>query len=221
METVLITGANRGIGLELVKCHLNRGDDVIAVCRESSDVLDKSGARIIRGIDMSDSEAMSSLKSQINGLPIDRVIANAGIRGYEDYDTLDFESIRYQYEVNALGPLRLVQNLDGCLSEGAKVVLISTKVASLKDNESGGEFGYRMSKAALNMGGVNLAHAMKPRKIAVFLLHPGYVRTDLTGGEGLIDADESAAAIVTVTDKMDLEDTGRFWHAPWDEEIPW
>ena len=71
------------------------------------------------------------------------------------------------------------------------------------------------------MGGVNLAHAMKPRKIAVFLLHPGYVRTDLTGGEGLIDADESAAAIVTVTDKMGLEDTGRFWHAPWDEEIPW
>lgn len=221
METVLITGANRGIGIELVKCHISRGDKVIAVCRDSSDALDESGAIIIRGIDMSNAESISSLRSEINAQSISRVIANAGFRGYEDYDTLDFDSIRYQYEVNALGPLRLVQNLDSCLTDGAKVVLISTKVASLKDNESGGEFGYRMSKAALNMAGVNLAHALKPRKIAVFLLHPGYVRTDLTGGDGLIDADESAAAIVAVTDRKSLEDTGCFWHAPWDEEIPW
>tara|TARA_R110002124_G_scaffold234886_1_gene400234 strand:+ start:21205 stop:21870 length:666 start_codon:yes stop_codon:yes gene_type:complete len=221
METVLITGANRGIGLELVKCHINRGDEVIAVCRNSSDALDKSGSRIICGIDMSGPESISSLKSKINGLSIDRVIANAGVRGYEDYDSLDFNSICYQYEVNALGPLRLVHSLDSFLAKGAKIVLITTKVASLEDNESGGEFGYRMSKVSLNMAGVNLAHALKPRKIAVFLLHPGYVRTDLTGGEGLINVDESAASIVAVTDKMRLEDTGRFWHAHWDEEIPW
>jgi len=221
METVLITGANRGIGLELVQCHISRGDKVIAVCRDSSEPLNESGAYIVSGIDLAEGESTNKLTDHVNELSINRVIANAGVRAYEDYATLDFGSIRYQYEVNAIGPLRLIQDLDSYLASGAKIVMISTKVASLKDNESGGEFGYRMSKAALNMAGVNLAHALKPRKIAVFLLHPGYVRTDLTGGEGLINADESAAAIVAVTDRMGLEDTGCFWHAPRDEEIPW
>ncbi len=221
METVLITGANRGIGLELVRFHVNRGDKVIAVCRNLSEALNESGAHIISDVDWANDDAINKLSEQMGDVSVNRVIASAGLRRCEDYDSLDFDSIRYQYEVNTLGPLRLIRYLDNYLVRGAKVVLMSTMVASLKDNQSGGEFGYRMSKAALNMVGVNLAHALKPKEIAVFLLHPGYVRTDLTGGEGLIDADESAAAIVAVTDKLSFEDTGCFWHAAWDEEIPW
>lgn len=221
MQTVLITGASRGIGLELVKCHLKRGDKVIAVCRKPSLALKETEAEIIDGIDMSDEKAIKTIPDQLDDVAIDRVIANAGLRGYEEYESLDFDSMRYQYDVNALGPLRLIQAIDSYLGDGAKVALISTKVASLKDNESGGEFGYRMSKTALNMAGVNLAHALKPRGIAVFLLHPGYVRTDLTSGEGLINADESATSLIAITDRLGIANTGCFWHAPWDEEIPW
>jgi len=221
MQTVLITGTNRGIGLELVRHHSKRGDNVIAVCRKSSLELEETGVKVIDGIDMSDEKAIKTIGNHLDNVSIDRVIANAGLRGVEEYGRLDFESLRYQYEVNALGPLRLVQTLSDSLGFGAKVVLISTKVASLKDNESGGEFGYRMSKAALNMAGVNLAHELKPRNIAVFLLHPGYVRTDLTGGEGIINADESATSLMATADRLGINETGCFWHASWDEEIPW
>lgn len=221
METILITGANRGIGLEMVRCHTDRGDHVIAVCRAVSDELRKTGAEIIENVDMLNGAAIDSLQTRIEANSIDRLVANAGIRSLEGYDNLDYDSIRYQFEVNTLGPLRLVRVLDDALIDGAKVILISTRVGSLADNESGGEFGYRMSKAALNMAGVNLAHALKPRKIAVVLLHPGFVRTALTGGDGLLDADQSAESLVAISDRLGLTETGTFWHAVEGTQLPW
>lgn len=221
METVLVTGANRGIGLELVRRHGERGDKVIAVCRRAGEALRNTGARIIENIDMSDGDAIDGLKARIGAASIDRLVANAGLRGLEGYDDLDFEAIRYQYEVNAIGPLRLVRALDGALADGAKVVLVSTLVASLDDNKSGGEFGYRMSKAALNMAGVNLAHALKSRGIAVVLLHPGWVRTDM-GGEGApVEVGDSASKLIAAADRLGCEHTGTFWDVIEMRQIAW
>lgn len=221
METVLITGANRGIGLEMVRRHTERGDEVIAVCRQVSDELRKTGAQIIDGLDMADGAAIDALKKRFAVLSIDRLIANAGIRGLEGYDDLDFDSIRYQYEVNAMGPLRLVRALDTALADGAKVVLISTLVASLGDNGSGGEFGYRMSKAALNMVGVNLSHALKSRNITVLLLHPGWVQTELGGEGALVEVGESAKKLISTADQLGLEQTGTFWDVIEGNKLPW
>ena len=221
METVLITGANRGIGLELVQRHTARGDKVIALCRQSSDKLYKTGAEIVDGIDMADATAVEGLKCRIEENSIDRLIANAGMRSYEGYENLDFDAVRYQFEVNTLGPLRLVRTLDKMLKDGAKIVLMSTAVASISDNESGGEFGYRMSKTALNMAGVNLSHALKYRNIAVFLLHPGWVQTQLGGEGALIDTQESASGIIVTTDGLGLDETGTFWHAVQGTQLPW
>ena len=221
MGTVLITGANRGIGLELVRRHRERGDTVIAVCRKASDELRKTGARTIENIDMTDGVAIDGLKERFKVKTIDRLIANAGLRGLEGYNNLDFDAIRYQYEVNAIGPLRLVRALDTALADGAKVVLLSTLVASLDDNKSGGEFGYRMSKVALNMAGVNLAHALKTRGITMLLLHPGWVQTEL-GGEGApVEVAESASKLIATTDRLGFEQTGTFWDVIEGHQIAW
>jgi NAD(P)-dependent dehydrogenase (short-subunit alcohol dehydrogenase family) len=221
METILITGANRGIGLELVRRHRERGDNVIAVCRRASDELRMTGARIIENIDMTDGEAVDGLKDRVEPNSINRVIANAGLRGLEGYENLDFDAILYQYETNAIGPLRLVRALDAAIKDGAKIVLLSTLVASLDDNKSGGEFGYRMSKVALNMAGVNLAHALKTRGITILLLHPGWVRTDLGGEGALVEVAESASKLIATTDRLGIEQTGTFWDVIGGQKITW
>jgi len=221
MKTILITGANRGIGLEMVRLHTERGDHVIAICRTASDALRKTSAEIIENIDMTDGDAIDNLKTLIKKNSIDRLIANAGLRGLEGYDDLDFDSIRYQYEVNTIGPLRLVRALNDSLVDGAKVILISTLVASLDDNGSGGEFGYRMSKVALNMAGINLAHALKARDITVLLLHPGWVQTELGGEGALVKAGESAKKLIDTADRLGLEHTGTFWDVIEGNPIPW
>ncbi len=213
MVTVLITGANRGIGLEQARLHAERGDEVLAVCRVSSGELRELRVEVHEGVEMSDGGSIGRLADALAHRPLDRVVANAGIRREDAFESLDFDAIREQLEVNALGPLRLVHAVRKALRPGAKVVLISTRMGSIGDNESGGEFGYRMSKAALNMAGVNLAHALRPRAVAVLLLHPGYVRTGLTGGAGLIDAREAAERLVALADRLTLADSGTFWHA--------
>jgi len=221
MENVLISGANKGIGLQLVITHLKRGDKVTAVCREPSIELKKSGAQIVENIDFLTADFEHSLLIQTNNQKFDRVIANAGVREVDTFSNFNPDAIKEQFEVNALAPLRLIKALQSRLNKEAKVLLISTRVASLKDNRSGQEFGYRMSKTALNMVGVNLAHALKEVGISVFLFHPGFVRTNLTKGEGLIDANQSAQCIVNLADELELFQTGSFWHAIEKEQLPW
>lgn len=221
MSTILITGANKGIGLEIVKQHIGRGDDVIAVCRKPSDALSETGAKIISGVEFLDKNFETVLLEQLQVSTIDRVVANAGIRGFDNFEDFDADAIREQFEVNAVAPLRLLKAIDHLLPNKAKIVLISTRVASHEDNAGGGEYGYRMSKSALNMAGINLSISLREREIAVFMLHPGYVRTDLTLGEGLINADDSAVNLVRIADKLELKDSGTFWHSIEGNELPW
>jgi NAD(P)-dependent dehydrogenase (short-subunit alcohol dehydrogenase family) len=116
--------------------------------------------------------------------------------------------------------LLITQALLGNLDEGSKVGIITSRMGSIADNDSGGSYGYRMSKAAVNAAGKSLAIDLKPRGIAVGILHPGWVRTDMTGRNGLIDANESAKGLLARMDELNLDNTGTFWHAN-GELLPW
>lgn len=220
MATWVVTGANRGIGLELCRQLTARGDTVVAACRRASPELRAVGCRIAEGVDVSRDDAGPALDRALGEGPVDVVVCNAGLLEPETLGTLDLEANRRQYEVNALGPLRVVAALLPRLGAGARIGLVSSKAGSIGDRPSGGLYGYRMSKAALNMLGANLAHELAPRGIAVLLLHPGFVRTEMTRGAGNVDPPEAAAGLIARLDELDVAGSGRFLHAS-GGEIPW
>jgi len=219
MATVLITGCNRGIGLELCRQMLARGDDVIAVCRKASDQLRDAGATVIDGIDVSDGESVAKLASALDGKAIDVLVNNAGILKSETFGNIDYEVMLEQYRVNTLGPLRVTEALSGNLSDGSKVAIVSSRVGSIEDNGSGGNYGYRASKTAVNQIGMNLKHELAPRGIAIALLHPGLVATEMTGGRG-VSPQDAAAGLIDRIDELTLETSGGFWHAE-GYSLPW
>jgi NAD(P)-dependent dehydrogenase (short-subunit alcohol dehydrogenase family) len=220
MATVLVTGANRGIGLEICKQLAERGDDVIAACRNSSDALDQLGVRVETGIDVGRDDVIATLKERLSGTSIDVIINNAGILKRETLEELHFDQIRQQFEINSLGPLRVSTALLDNLSEGSKIAIITSRMGSVADNTSGSRYGYRMSKAAVNMAGVSLARDLQGRGISVAILHPGFVRTDMTGQNGLVDAHESASNLIARIDELTLDTSGTFWHMN-GEVLPW
>jgi NAD(P)-dependent dehydrogenase (short-subunit alcohol dehydrogenase family) len=223
MSTVLITGANRGIGLALAKRFRARGDDVIAVCRTSSAELDALGARVIDGVDVTDEAAVAGLPARLDGQRIDILMLNAGVLADERLDAIDtraLASIRRQFEVNAIAPLHLAAVLQGLLVDGGKLAITTSRMGSIADNGSGGRYGYRMSKAAVNAAGKSLARDLEARGIAVALLHPGFVQTDMVGGRGDVTADQAAEGLVARVDELDLDNTGCFRHANGDS-LPW
>lgn len=219
MATVLVTGANRGIGLQLCKQFAARGDDVIAVCREMSDELSTLDVRVIDGIDVGSGTAVETLRQELDGQSIDILVNNAGILLRDAFGDIDYELMAEQYRINTLGPLRVTEALTDNLQKGSKVAIVSSRVGSIEDNGSGGNYGYRASKAAVNMIGTNLRHELLPRGIAVAILHPGLVATDMTGGSGVAPAD-SARGLIGRIDELSLENTGGFWHAE-GYVLPW
>jgi len=220
MATVCITGANRGIGLELARQFQARGDEVIAVCRRPSEALAGLGVRIIDGVDVADESGLERLTDGIGDREVDVLVNNAGVLSDEPLNDLDLDRIRRQFEINALGPLRVTAALRPSLRAGAKVAIITSRMGSIDDNTSGGRYGYRMSKAAVNMAGRSLAHDLKPAGVAVAILHPGFVRTEMTGNAGMVDPPESAAGLIARIDELDLESSGSFRHAN-GEPLPW
>ncbi len=220
MATALITGGNRGIGLELCRHTQARGDDVIAVCRRSSSELDALGVQVESGVDVSDETSVATLAERLSGRSIDLLVNNAGVLRRESLPAPDFASIREQFEVNALGPLRVTAALAPLLSGTAKVALVTSRMGSITDNTSGGMYGYRMSKAALNIAGVSLAHDLRARGVAVILLHPGYVATEMTGRSGSVQPADAAAGLLARIDALTLETSGEFRHAN-GELLPW
>lgn len=220
MSTVLITGANRGIGLEYCRQYKDRGDSVIAVCRSPSPELEKLDIEIIADIDVSNEMSVHDLGEQLGGKRIDIAINNAGIMQNETIDDLDMSSILKQFEVNSLGPLIVTRALLPHMGNPSKLALMTSRMGSITDNTSGGRYGYRMSKAALNIAGVSLSHDLKDKGIAVAILHPGYVKTDMTNNSGNISAEESVNGLIARIDGLTLENSGTFWHSD-GQVLPW
>lgn len=220
MLNAIVTGANRGIGLALCRALSKCGYEVTALCRQSNHALDALPVNIHEGYDVTDGSAIDAFAHSVAPGSVDLLINNAGVLQGMSLNDLDVESIRRQFEINALGPLRVTASLVPKLKHGAKVALITSRMGSMGDNESGGSYGYRMSKAALNAAGVSLAKDLGPKGIAVAILHPGYVKTDMTGVSALIDTDESASGLLERLDQLNLENSGSFWHMN-GEILPW
>lgn len=222
MATWVVTGSNRGIGLELVRQLVQRGETVYAACRSSSKELDASGAKVVTGVDVGKDGAAAVLAQALGGEKIDVLVNNAGILVHDSLEALDFDRIREQLEVNTIGPLRLTAGLLGKLGKGSRVAFVSSRAGSIGDKPGGGLYGYRISKTALNMAGANLARDLEGRGIAVVLLHPGFVRTELTGGNGNESPEGSARGLIERIDALGKDPSlgGRFFHQN-GQELPW
>jgi NAD(P)-dependent dehydrogenase (short-subunit alcohol dehydrogenase family) len=220
MPEAIVTGANRGIGLELCRALTERGYAVTALCRRAGDKLCALPVAIREDYDVTDGDAIATFANEVPAESVDLLINNAGILESVPLDRLDLASIRRQFEVNALGPLRVTHSLLHALKAGAKVALITSRMGSIADNESGGSYGYRMSKSALNAAGVSLAKDLKSREIAVAILHPGWVRTNMTGHSGLMETPEAVAGLLDRIDQLTLANSGTFWHSN-GETLPW
>lgn len=220
MANYLVLGASRGIGLELTKQLLHRGEVVIAVCRRATPELLALSARVIEGIELTSEQDLASLKNELSDTPIQVLVHVAGILKGDGLESVSLESMREHFEVNTLAPLASVLALSDNLTSGSKVFILSSRVGSIADNSSGGNYAYRVSKTAVNMVGVNLAHDLKPLGVSVHLLHPGYVQTDMTGHRGNLSVDVSAAGLIAQIDRLDLNNTGTFWHAN-GEQLEW
>ena len=219
MARIVITGANRGIGLALARAFSKRGDTVIAACRKASAELRALKAEIHEGVELGDDTAVDRFAASV-AAPVDILINNAAIHMSDTLGSLDLAKVRSQLEVNAIGPLRMTKALLPKLKSGSKVVIITSRSGSIGDNGSGGNYGYRMSKAAVNMAGVNLALELKPKGIAVGILHPGMVRTGMGVSPGAIEPELSAERLVARIDELSPATSGKFLHAE-GHALPW
>jgi NAD(P)-dependent dehydrogenase (short-subunit alcohol dehydrogenase family) len=223
MRTILITGANRGIGLELCRVYAGQGERVIAACRQTSEALDALDVTLIEGIDVSEWTSLTQLSDALGDAPIDVLICNAGILKRDHLAELDGDrvaDIEAQFRVNSIGPLMTVRALQDHLNSGSKVAIITSRMGSISDNDSGGYYGYRMSKAAVNAAGMSLAIDLQKDGIAVALIHPGWVQTDMGGDAAAISVEQSATGISARIEALDITTTGTFWHAE-GQPLPW
>lgn len=220
MKTAVITGANRGIGLAMAQQLAAKGWDVIGVCRTDSDELEDVAGMVISGIDVTDQEHLEQVKKILGDTKVDLLINNAGLLQDEQLGNIDYDSIRAQFEINTLAPLMVTEALLDNFTSGSKVAHITSRMGSIEDNGSGGRYGYRASKAALNAIGKSLALDLKDKGIAVALLHPGYVQTRMVNFGGHITPEEAAEGLLQRVEELSLENTGGFWHSN-GETLPW
>lgn len=225
-RNVLVIGADRGIARALAEGYLARGDGVIAACLEGSSALEALGARIEGNVDVTSDAAISGMVTRLaaDATRVNILLHVAGVLGLDKFGEIDLADVRRQFEINTLGPLRTIQACLPILAADAKVGIVTSRVGSLADNQSGGMYAYRISKAAANMVGLNLHHDLAPRGIAVLMLHPGMVATaltrDLPGDFDYIQPQEAATGLMRNMDALTLDGSGRFQHAN-GEYLPW
>jgi NAD(P)-dependent dehydrogenase (short-subunit alcohol dehydrogenase family) len=226
--TAVVTGANRGIGLGLVRHLAARGVDVVAATRDPDGATElaavKGRVRVV-ACDVRDGASVAALAAAIGDAPVELLINNAGVYGGDEQSIrgVDFDDAMATYEINALGPLRVTLALLPNLrrAEGlAKVVHVTSGMGSIGDNGSGGFYAYRMSKAALNMAARSLANDLRRDDILSVVINPGWVRTDMGGPGATIDVDESVTSMLREIGALTLADTGTFrnWRGgtyPW------
>jgi NAD(P)-dependent dehydrogenase (short-subunit alcohol dehydrogenase family) len=218
MPTVLVTGTNRGIGLEFARQYSSAGWNVIATARHSSPELDGLGVRV-ESLDLSDADAVAAFPGKIGG-SLDLFIANAGTNHPRDTDGAqngrDWQAMMM---VNTLAPYQLGKALLSKMGGGGKMIAISSGMGSIGDN-GGGWIPYRTSKAALNMAWSSLALEARPRGVACVLLSPGWVKTRIGGAGAEITPERSVGDMRALIDRLTIEDTGRFLRRN-GSELPW
>ncbi|MGI8705047.1 MAG: SDR family oxidoreductase [Sphingomicrobium sp.] len=219
MPTVLITGANRGIGLEFARQYSQDGWNVIATVRDSSPELDGLGVSIER-LDMRDLDAVGGFGERIESL--DLLIANAGTYGPKSVDSAsDGENWAETFKVNTIAPFLLAQSLlPQVTASRGKLIGISTRMGSIEDNTSGGFIAYRSSKAALNAAWRSLALDVRSRGVVAAVFHPGWVQTRMGGASAPLEPKESVAGMRRVIESLGPEQSGRFFSYD-GSEIPW
>lgn len=221
MQTVLITGASRGLGLEFCRQYADAGWRVIACCRnpagasELKRLADRYPAIQIKPLDVADFAQIDALSAQLADVQIDVLINNAGVYGDASgrgFGSLDYQAWTATLRVNALAPVKMAEAFLPQLQRGNKKLIasVSSLMASMTDNTSGGCMLYRSSKAALNAAMKSLAIDLSPRSVGVLIFHPGWVRTDMGGPNALIDAQESVAGMRRLIDGFKLSQTGCF-----------
>lgn len=231
MPTVLITGANRGLGLEFTRQYAAAGWRVIAGCRKPSAAVELDKLRLqypqiqIEAVDVADFSRIDTLASRLADETIDVLLNNAGVygdRAEHGFGQLDYQAWIDTLTVNTLAPTKLAEALIPQLTRGNKKLIasVSSLMGSMTDNTSGGSILYRSSKAALNASMKSLSLDLRPQSIGVLILHPGWVRTDMGGPNGLIDVNESVTGMRRVIDDFTLDQSGSFIRydgclAPW------
>jgi NAD(P)-dependent dehydrogenase (short-subunit alcohol dehydrogenase family) len=176
--------------------------------------------RVEADVDITGDSAVAGLPRRLDGVALDELVCNAGVLHADGLDDVKIDDVRELMEVNAFGALRVVKALRRNVRRGGKIALMTSRMGSIGDNGSGGYYAYRMSKAALNAAGMSLARDLAPAGIAVAILHPGYVRTEMTEGSGNIDPADAAKQLVERIDQLNMESTGTFWHAN-GQVLPW
>jgi len=225
MAVYLITGCEKGIGRSLALQLHERGETVIATCMTDSEELRGLGLRVEPGIDVTDQAPIKALAARLksDGIKIDVLISNAGVNYNKPLGEIDYDAMIHHFNVNALGPLRVTEALLDCFNEGGKVGVITSRIASLGENSSGGVYAYRVSKCAANMVAVNLNHDLRKRGVMVVIMHPGMVMTDMAEGfvsPVSITAEDAAAGLINLLDHATPGDLPEFRHINGDL-LPW
>jgi len=229
MPSILITGANRGLGLEFTRQYLKDGWDVIATCRNpgTATALNELGALggtlSVHEMAVDDDASVAALSASLSDQAIDVLLNNAGVMGPRlKFGELDSQEWMDVLRTNIVAPLKVAESFVGNVARGdqKKIATVSSKMGSMTDNTSGGSYIYRSSKAGVNAAMRSLAIELEPQGIAAVILHPGWVRTDMGGPNGLIDAPESVSGMRAVIDSLDTGMSGRFWNYD-GTEIPW
>ena len=218
MSTVLITGANRGLGYEFVKQYSENGFEVLACCRnrnnakELKELAETSNKIKVYELDVGNLKVIKSLSQQLKNEKIDVLINNAGIYRSSTVGNINYDEWIESFKVNTIAPYQMVENFLNQImnSDLKKVVSITSKMGSIDDNTSGGSYIYRSSKTALNSMMRCLTHDLKNQGVATLTLHPGWVRTDMGGPGGWIDSFESVKGMIKQIDKLTIDDSGKY-----------
>ena len=230
MATILVTGANRGLGIEFVEQYLNEGNEVIATYRNENSSMDliemgneRSNLKLLQ-LDVSSNKSLNSFAENLGDSPIDIFINNAGVYGPRNssFGNVDEENWIPAIKINAIAPILLTQLIIKNIRSGAdkKLIYITSKMGSIDDNKGGGAYVYRSSKTALNAVVKSLSVDLENEGIVVALIHPGWVKTDMGGPNALIERDTSVRGMTEVISNLDITSTGNFYNYD-GSIIPW
>ncbi|MDC0535979.1 SDR family oxidoreductase, partial [Francisellaceae bacterium] len=220
MKTVVVTGANRGIGLGFAKYYAKNGFKVFALCRKASDELKNLNlnlnlnlnVNVIENFDLSSS--VGDIRQLLGDIAqIDILINNAAQWGDEKLGQINYQNILDNINLNALGSLKVTETFLDRLQVGSKIIFMTSRMGSISDNGSGGRYAYRMSKAALNSAAKSVSIDLKAKGIPVGIIHPGWVQTEMGGPRALMSVDKAVRDINTILENLNIENTGTFWHS--------